>query len=290
MTEKSKGIWIFWTSLCVTMVVLGALLLGLLMLMKTSQPTDRAQENVPYFREDDKPGKRENLQAILFGCREAESLPELVEVLFYDAPNSELTILLLPPETVCTLNGRTDTLQGHYDYEGMSGGVKAVKALLGADIDRYLRIQKKGIANLCDYLGGIEYEVAEDDVIDGQHILAGRQLLDGRRFASFLFRTDEFEKVDVASQAEFTDKLLASGLKQQATEDYAGLVSAVFYNCETNLNQYDFAIRQQSFTAYLSLDKLSLHVRFLEGNFNADHTEFSPAAESLDEISKLFSQ
>lgn len=287
LTERSKGMWIFWTSLCVTMVILGGLLLGFLLLVKAAEPADTPQDDVPYFTEENKPGRRENLTAVVFGCREAESLPELVEVLYYDAPNSELTFFLLPPETVCTLDGRTDTIQGHYDYEGMSGGMKAVGALLGADIDRYLRIQKKGVGNMVDYFGGMNYEVSENITIDGQRILAGEQLLDGRRFSAFFFQTDEYGAVDPVLQAEFTGKLLRSGLDRDLAKDYPGLASAVFYNCETNLNQYDFAIRQQGFTGSIGMGKLQVKTVVLDGAYNEDHSRFAPSEQSLQSLSAL---
>lgn len=283
MTVRQKNVLIFFASLLISLLVFGSIFFFFLHRIQKSRQTDSLQEDVPYLRQY-QPTSQENLSLLLIGCKKAESLPGYLVLFHYDAPQGILTAMFLPAETLVTSEARRDTLAGHYEYAGIKGCVRAVGALLGQEPERYLRLQKKGISNLCDYFGGADYDLKEDVVIDGQTILKGAQRMDGRRIAGFLFEPDSSGRTDLERQAEFTYRVLQNGLNAEAAEEYGELASVLFYNAETNLNQYDFVLRQQGFSERLASDSLVIRSILLEGEYSEEEKGLVPSRSSMDEI------
>lgn len=286
MTVRQKNALIFFASLLISLLVFGSIFFFFLRRIQQSRQTDSLQEDVPYLRQY-QPTSQENLSLLLLGCKKAGSLPGYIALFHYDAPQGILTVIFLPPETLITSEARRDTLAGHYEYAGIKGCVRAVGALLGQEPERYLRLQKKGVSNLCDYFGGADYELKEDVVIDGETILKGAQRMDGRRIAGFLFEPDARGRTDLERQSELTCRVLQGGLDAEAAEEYGELASVVFYNAETNLNQYDFVLRQQGFTDRLSSDSLVIRSVLLEGSYNHEEKGLVPNRSSIDEIREI---
>lgn len=256
-------------------------------ILSKSDNANTDQESIPYISEYH-PSKDENLSILLLGCDQAESLPDLALLLYYDAPQGILYPIVLPTVTISTVNDRTDTLQGHYDYEGMRGGVNAMKSLFSIELDRFGRLQKAGIANMVDFLGGLPYHLPNDRVIGGDTILKGEQLLDGRRVASLLLSKNNNSLCNYKLQSELITKLIKNSFHDKLVERYEQFVSAFFYNTETNLNQYDFAKRQTGFLNRLKLDSVVTTELIVEGEYNHNFTEFYPDEESIKKVTALF--
>lgn len=247
---------------------------------------EATKDDVPAV--DHQPDESESLGVVLLGCREASDLPGLVLAIYYDAPGKKLTAVVFPPETVCMQNGKEDTIAGHYDYEGVRGGLHAVGALLETDIQRYIRIQRTGISNLTDFLGGVEWTLEEDTLADGEEMLAGQQLLDGRRFAAFLFDTSSSKTTDGDLQAAFLEKLLKNGLTEEMAPRLEKLTNALLYNSETNLNQYDFMRRREGMRTLLEKGELQIEVFCIAGSYNTEKTEFYPSPEGIEKVKSIF--
>ncbi len=267
-------------------MVLGSVFLVILILSKSNNVNVK-QEAIPYISEYH-PSREESLAVLFLGCEEAESLPDVAVLLYYDAPQGIIYPIVLPTITVSTVNQKTDTLQGHYDYEGMRGGVNAIKSLFEIELDRYARLQKVGASNIVDFFGGIPYNLPYDRIIGNETILKGEQLLDGRRVSSLLFSKNKNGSCDCKLQSELISKLLEQGFDKNLVEKYTSFVSAVFYNSETNLNQYDFAKRQTGFLNRLKLDSMVITEIIVEGEYNSNFTSFYPSKESIEKVKSIF--
>lgn len=283
---RKKGTAIFIASACVSLVVMGCLLLLFLLYMKTTAQAEAVKKDVPY-EESYQPGKDESLEVVLLGCEEAESLPELVLLFAYDAPKGIVKVVGIPSRVICTVDDRTDTLAGHYDYEGVRGAVNAVRSLLSQDVDRYLRTQRTGLSNLVDFLGGVELNPEGELHVGGLTLSPGRQLLDGRQVTEFTFVKDSYQCTDVDFQVRLVSGLLEQRFRQRLTEGYDAFTDAIFYNCESNLSRYDFVQRKRGFTSYCRDGNLVIQSMVVEGEYNFDRSMFTADIESVESITEF---
>lgn len=274
----------FAISLIVSFCILG----GFYMLMLTYQRDKLAseeQEGVPYSgdnRSDYHPGKGESLTLLLLGVSEPASLPEISALFYYNAPQGSLSIITLPAATVCENKaGRIDSLRGHYDYEGLAGGVNAINGLFSIESEKYIRMQKIGFANMTDFFGGLPHETESGEEI----------LLDGRRLSDMIFaEAAKPHTSNPAVQAELMSLLLKKGFTSTLLPQYEAFINAVFYNAETNLNQTDLARRQTGFLSRIKQDSLIIKNYTLKGKYNSDYSAFYPNEESLKEIKEVLAR
>lgn len=285
MARKNKGFGIFISTFCISFVILSALFL-LFMLYTRTAKVETVEPDVP---KEHIVTAKENMTLLLLASDNITNPPELILLASYRAPQGQLSLLLLPPETVCQREGRTDTLEGWYDYEGVRGCLNSVNTLLNVDIQRYLRTDGNGLAALIDFLGGVEYEIPGDFTIGSEQFYAGRQLLDGRRLKTLLFFPDSYGAAEVARQRELTSLLAESRLNESFAGEYDRFTATLFDCCETNLSQFDFLERREGFTSHLRNHSLALSTLSLEGDYSANHTRFTPDSTSIRDIQSRLS-
>lgn len=288
MAESRKGTWTFLISLFISFIIL-SIVFTLFFLYSKLQEADSSVDNVPVV-EVYKPKRDESINVIFIGCNQLNAPPTLITMLTYDAPNGAVSITALPPSALATVGIKTDTLAKHYDYEGIRGGVNAVKNLLLTDVDRYVRIDKQGIANLVDYLGGLEYDLVESVTCGDELFSPGKQLLDGRRVASLLLNESVLEQSRTSLQRDLIKALISQRFTKPLVKKYDGFISAFFNNCETNLNQYDFAVRQKGLVQCFQNDSLLVNEISIAGSYNLSSTEFTPTSESLQSAIEAIEQ
>lgn len=264
----------FMAALCISLVVLSAFFLLFMLYTKTLE-AEAGQEQIPAEIEYT-PTLEENLDGVLFGCHTASDNPGVILFFSYQATAGKLYLLPIPPETVVECHGRTDTLAGHYAYEGIRGGRNGVRALLELTELRYLRTDKEGISLLADFLGGVEYTFSRDCIIGEEPFWKGQQLLDGRRIAVMLFAEP------ITRQQELLD-LLAEKLPSVLTDRYDKLENAVFSCCETDLSRFDFLLRKTGAENGLVIERLTL-----AGEYSADNSSFIPDRQALDILRQQF--
>lgn len=283
--EKSGSALIFILSFVISFCILGSMFY-IFFVYVNSRDAGVKQENIAY-ESDYHPKRSENLTLLLLGCDKPESLPGLTAVVHYSATQGVLSFAAVPPTAVVSLDGRSDTIAGHYDYEGTRGAVKAVEKLLGIEFNGCFRMQRSGIISLADFFGGLPFTVKEDKILDGQTIFKGEQLLDGRRIAALIFEKTK-GVTNPKLQSELIGALLKKGMKPSLYDKYENFVDALFYNCETDLSRYDFLRRQTGFLNYIKADKLEVKWVFLQGRYNSDYSAFYPNETSLAETVELF--
>lgn len=285
---QRNGFWLFLLSMVISFCILGSAFLIFLYYTRANGVVEEKQD-VPYISEYH-PSIEENMTLLFLGCETPESSPELILLFKYNAPKGTIHAVSLPPSLLCeTTNGRLDTIQGQYDYAGIGGGVEALELTLGLKIDRYIRAQRLGISNLADFLGGVPYKLAHPRDIGDETLMAGEQLLDGRRLTALFFADASEEALvpDTKLQAELLSILISGGLKSFSPTRYSSLSTALFYNCETSMSQYDFALRQEGFLNSIKKESLKTNTRSLQGTYNSDYTSFYPNEQSLKEIKEF---
>jgi LCP family protein required for cell wall assembly len=230
------------------------------------------------------------MNVLVVGC-EQEHLPPSFFLLFcYDAPNGIIYVSSLPTQTFSTIGIREDTLAEHYDFQGVQGSVVAVENLFSMQIDRYVRFDRQDVSNMVDFLGGIDYEIAEDFEIGEETFMKGKQLLDGRRVSTLLFYKKENDIPHIAYQEELIIKLIQQRFNQTLADKYAKFSSAFFYNADTDINQYDLTLRQKGICSKMQLDSLVVKKLPLHGVYNSEKTQFTPNTQSLNEVKRIVKQ
>lgn len=281
--KRFHGTLVFLISLIVSFAVFGGIMLAFITYTK-GHMAEIKQEDIPYIS-DYRPSVSENLNLLLLGCEKQESEPSISMLICYNAPQGVLNVVLMPSTTVATRkDGRTDSIIGHYDYEGLAGSTLGVSSLFDIEVEKYIRIQKIGVANMTDFFGGLPFNVKSPLVTAEETIVSGEQLLDGRRLSAIAFNEVRPHTQNVSLQKELFEKLLKKGLSNELVSKYDSLVSAIFYNCETNLNQNDFVKRQTGFLNMLKLDSLVIKFHELKGSYKSSYTLFEPNLESLAQI------
>lgn len=285
MAKSKKSVWVFLASSGISFVILGTIFAVFFYLTDTTE-IDKNQEDIPYISQYT-PSPKESINVLVIGC-EQEHYPTSLALLFcYDAPTGIIYVTSLPIQSLSTVGIREDTLAGHYDYQGLQGSVIATENLLATKIDRYVRLDKQNISNLVDFLGGIDYEITEDFAIGEETFMKGKQLLDGRRVSTILFGKKENDVANTSMQEELVAKLIQQRFNQDLADKYAKFSSAFFYNAQTDLNQYDFALRQKGICSKMQLDSVVVKRLRIRGTYNLENTQFTPTRQSLEEVIKV---
>ena len=287
MSSPKKHVLVFVITFIISLTILGSIFLVVLILSKANN-VNISQEDVPYISEY-QPSDEESLGLLLLGCEQADSLPDVAVLFYYNAPQGRIYPIVVPTVTVAQVNGRVDTIQGHYDYAGTRGGVQAVQSAFGIELDRYAQLQKIGVSNVVDFFGGLSYNLPYDTMIGTEQFLKGEQLLDGRRVSAFIFNKVNYALCDYQLQSEIITKLLVQNLDANFIDNHPNFIDLIFNNCETNLNQHDFTSRKTSITNQLLLAQIEVSNLEIEGDYNTDFTEFYPSAKSIEDVRSIFS-
>lgn len=283
---KIKGFLVFFISLLVSLCVFGTLYV-LFSIHSQAQVVDNNKDDVPYIS-NYTPSRDEDLTILLIGCEVSAADPSLVMLLDYKAPEGEFNIISLPTTLVATTtSGRVDTITGHYNYEGIRGCVDAISNLFSIKDCKYLRIQQNGISNMVDFFGGLPYTITNYKKINEQEFLPGEQLLDGRRFSTLLLEVTPQGITDNSTQSDLFYAILSKAINQDLVDRYDNFIKAIFFNCETDLSQLDFAKRKTGFLNRLQLGSLATSSHALKGDYTDNYTKFSPSATSFNSIAQV---
>lgn len=243
MSKSSRGgMKVFFITLIISFVLLMCIFLAILLIgsADTTKQVDLAQ--VPYV-----PSVQENINVLVFSCEQTNLPPTTMTLVCYDAQNATLGIVNVP--TSLAINDKT--MLEWYDYEGIRGGVRATEDFLQCDIERYVRVNSDGLTTLVDFSGGINFDLPAAITCKEVAFTQGKQLLDGRRYAALAFGSPF--SVDLINQ------YWAQVFTSELADKFDRFLLAIFNSCETNLNQYDFAVRQRAVMESLQQNTISIN-------------------------------
>ncbi len=182
------------------------------------------------------PGEDEVLNILLMLCKNRSDIADTYILLQINAYENSVAIAQIPADLQSTVNVRTDSIAGLYDYGGIEMAKKGVENLFFIEIDRTVRIDDASLTTLVDYLGGMEWNVDEQIAYqdaNGEELILqpGRQAIDGRRFC-------------VLMRSDYAVEALCSLAAQRCNESLLGRLQSFFSllgtNTDTDLTAYDF--------------------------------------------------
>lgn len=221
----------FWTAFGLTAVICLGVSLGLLSLADRYDPASAEVQSVP------KTVSGDPLTVLVMVTDSADRLSVVLPVRLL--PERQMLLFtLLPAETESTAGGRTDTLAALYRYGGQTAVLRGVRQL-SVPIDRYLRLDAKGVGLLVAEAGGIPYLLGKAEA-DAASLPAGEQTLDGRRLCA-LFRAldgEAFQSLGEGIGRSFLEVLLDLSASDRAERFFSLLTRCA---ADTNLSAYDYA-------------------------------------------------
>ncbi len=171
---------------------------------------------------------------------------DAILLLRFDPRKNRLAVLSIPRDTKVNLARHgTQKINATNRFGGASYSAEVISDLLGGiEIDRYVRVNIKGVEQLIDALGGVEmyvpkdmhYEDASQDL--AIHLEQGQQTLDGETAIEFLrFRQDQYGDIGrVQRQQMFLRALQQQALSSSTLGKLPNIISVVKSNVDTNLS------------------------------------------------------
>ena len=237
MRTPRRSTQVFLISFCISLITLGCLMLGFVLLVRFINTDDESPDEVvlPF-----QAAESEDITLLVIGCDSLADAPSLIWQIGYDGKSGAIDVQIFSPALLSETEGRTDTLVGHYVYGGILQLRRAVGNITGKPADRYLRLERQGLEILCDQLGGLDADFETDFTVNGESFYAGPQHLFGRKLATLLLA----EEPD--TQKTWIARLLNERLTHVAS-DMDSFFDTLFYYGETSLTRYDVQLRSAHF-------------------------------------------
>lgn len=192
--------------------------------------------------------KEKNIENILIlGVDNAENASDAIMVLSLDKGNNAIKLTSIMRDTYVELPGEADKINYAYNIGGVELSIAKVNEMFNLDINKYIKVDFNGLANIIDYLGGINISITEaereiankkitsdgkTDLIDnsGKVILNGEQAL---AYSRIRIIDSDFKRTERMRDVVFA---MFSKLKNISVFNYPKVISDVSSNITTNLN------------------------------------------------------
>lgn len=160
----------------------------------------------------------------------------------------KISILSIPRDTRAFIRGRKseEKINHAHAYGGPELSVKAVKDLLGIDLDYFVRVDYKIVKEYVDLIGGVEVDVPqnmhyEDPTADPPlyiDLKEGRQVLDGDKSLQFLRFRKGYKDQDIGrirAQQQFIQATMKQSLKPGNIIRLPQIISTYYKYVDTNI-------------------------------------------------------
>ena len=283
---KSSSIFLF--SLLIGVVVLGSIYLPILFRFFPGQPASSSSSSQPLQRPN-----RDPSTLLCIGSLGEKSAD--VFVLFSMNPaNDQISVVDLPPQTLSTVEERTDTLSGMYDYAGALLAVDAVEAACGIPVDYYLVLDSSAIASILQKIGPAEVFLPEeisyrnDDYAFEISIGSGLQQIDGQRFVSLLYyhRMTDQRLSGLSRESEILTAWINQRLTPSLLEEADSIVTSLLNSSEGNLSMADYLPAKDTLSYFAALENPAQSIP-TEGAYSSDGSEFYLEENFLSRLSSL---
>ena len=191
---------------------------------------------------------------------------------------------VIPAQTEATVNIRTDTVAGHYDYGGSVMAADAVSNACGIKINRYVRIARDDLCELIDELGGVEYDVEQET----KTLNKGFQTLDGRRMTELIFAQKSCQQqADTATK--LIKKLINTSLRTYLENKSDDFFKRLTQLADTSLNAFDYEYRKEAIKYITEKENPADSVR-VSGRYDPEEDVFLLSDEALTRLQSVFWQ
>lgn len=165
-----------------------------------------------------------------------------------DKSTGSVSVLSIPRDTKVYIRGRKnqERINHAHVYGGPDLSIKAVKDLLGVDLDYYVRVDYKFVEKYIDLIGGVEVDVPmdmdyEDLVADPPlriHLKEGRQVLYGDKSLQFLRYRKGYKDADlgrIRAQQQFVKATIEQTLKPRNIVKIPQMINNYYKYVDTNI-------------------------------------------------------
>ena len=165
-----------------------------------------------------------------------------------DRSTGKVSILSIPRDTRAFIRGRKseEKINHAHAYGGPELSVKAVKDLLGIDLDYFVRVDYKIVKEYVDLIGGVEVDEPqhthnEEPTADPPlyiDLKEGRQVLDGDKSLQFLRFRKGYKDQDIGrirAQQQFIQATMKQSLKPGNIIRLPQIISTYYKYVDTNI-------------------------------------------------------
>lgn len=294
--SKQTGWRAFTSAFIISFVLLSLVAVTVVALIDTSQPVDHSQSDVP--KESYQPDREENMTLLLMFGADRTTPPTSYQLLCFTPETRKIEVVPLPPELESTVNIRTDTLYGHYEYGGVDMACQAVQNALKITVNRYLILDMDSFGAMVDQCGGLSYQVPKDinyfdELFDGlQSLQRGLQMLDGEKLRILLRNPEEYQENMPQIRGEFLVTVINSCFDQSFVEKSEDLFTAAVNETTTNLNHFDYTKREEALRYIAESEEEKAELLLLDGTWETTRKgkRFTPSRESKEVIQNLLQE
>lgn len=165
-----------------------------------------------------------------------------------DKSTGDISILSIPRDTKARIRGREneEKINHAHAYGGAELSVKAVKDLLGIDLEYYVTVDYKLVEDYVDLIGGVDVYVPmdmqyNDPVADPPlyiNLSEGQQVLNGSESLQFLRFRKGYADQDlgrIKSQQEFVESAIEKTLRPGNIVNIPQIIKTSYDNVNTNI-------------------------------------------------------
>lgn len=281
-TAKHNGGRTFLQSFLISFLIFGSIFaIAYLVIIKSDTPANTSNSDIP-IEDDYVPDEKDDMTVLLVGCVQQNLSPQFYMLLKFDAVENQVDILSIPKETNVTVNVKTKTLAGHYEFGGMQNSVKAAANLLLIDVDKYIRMDQAGIKEMVDYFGGIQFDLPNAVQTESYTLKAGEQLLDGIRVAELML------KGDTELNAKLMATYITSGWNKESLSRLSHYTETLFEISDTDLTKEDIQFHIKPINQLFKKETDKAKVFLLNGTYSDHKDTFDPDTESVEKIKDVF--
>lgn len=219
----------------------------------------------------------------------------------YDDTTGKVSILSIPRDTMASIRGRKnkEKINHAHAYGGPDLSVKAVKDLLGIDLEYYVRVDYKIVEEVVDLIGGVEVDVPMDmkysdptaDPPLNINIKKGKQTLKGKKSLEFLRYRKGYSNQDlgrIEAQQQFVSSAIKKALSPVNIIKTPKFVDTYFKNVDTNIPLElvaKFALKAKNVdTENLEMATLPGQPKYIRGVWYFIHNE----GETQEMVNNMF--
>lgn len=131
---------------------------------------------------------------------------EYAVIIHCDVAERKISVYPLDNNMTAMVDGKNDTLSGHYFYAGFNQLTKAVEAGTSVKIDRYIAVTRRGMQDFAKVLGGVQIDMEAPLAYKGEdfslNLKAGKQTVSGDTFYKLLMYPASGKSAQLKNQGE----------------------------------------------------------------------------------------
>lgn len=215
-----------------------------------------------------------------------------------DKSTGDISILSIPRDTKARIRGRQneEKINHAHAYGGAELAVKAVKDLLGIDLEYYVRVDYKVVEEYVDLIDGVDVNVPMDmkysdpvadpplyiDLKKGQQVLYGNEALQFLRFRKGYADQDLGR---IKAQQQFVESAIEKTLRPANIGKIPQMIKSYYDHVDTNI-PFDLIMKFSMSAKNFSTERIQMATLPGEGKYINRVSYFIPYEDECDKLVK----